>query len=187
MLGSKTRKHLRSSSHNIPLGHHTDCGHAGLDQDVSPGEYCSSHTSSAIFLILYYHQQLSPWYSCIDIFPFCAVFLDLNQASALKATVRADGFTECKAIHQYKRYIDRWLQEYEMSRPWREDLSRRSTCQGNWMGLGQRDQIVWTTGMQACDIIDTKIKKNNDLWNQLERNTYFSLKKKKCSKTHKMN
>ena len=25
------------------------------------------------------------------------------------------------------------------------------------MGLGQKDQIVWTTGMQACGIIDTKI------------------------------
>ena len=37
------------SGHNIPLGHHTDCGPLGL---VQYHTYCGPHTASSVFLIL---------------------------------------------------------------------------------------------------------------------------------------
>ena len=51
-LGSKNKKHLRGSTHNTPLGHHTDRGPMGLGQYNSLGEYCGLSTASEVFLLL---------------------------------------------------------------------------------------------------------------------------------------
>ena len=41
-----------NSGHNTTLCHNTDCGHVGLGQYGSLGEYCGPHTASSVFFIL---------------------------------------------------------------------------------------------------------------------------------------
>ena len=53
-LGSKNKKHLRSSTQATILGHHTDCGPMGLGQYNCLGEYCDPPTASSVFLIILY-------------------------------------------------------------------------------------------------------------------------------------
>ena len=45
---------MQYSGHNTPLGHHTDRGPMGLGEYNSLGKYCGPHTSSSVYILLFF-------------------------------------------------------------------------------------------------------------------------------------